>query len=706
MLFLALLLPTIVLGAGSDRPDVVIIVDTSRSMTNPGMDPERTSLLVAKLYADIVPGNLAVVRLLDLSADRELLPRRETDETRRCKKEGRDRVCNIVESTEDWAELARENRHGVLARGSRGDRSFKRRLDTHLAQTGGNSLFYLSFEAARGVFEHHAAQGQPSANRTVIWLSDGEDEAPNQLTPVVAGLVAEDVRIETVILGRGDPVIPRQLGLEPVRAGSPAELMGAFAQTFRRIMRAPYRIDQVVAESPSFRVRPNVETMWVVVYGDTSLERVDLRGADGRAYPADYAADSQPRAGAYRVARIERPAAGEWRVEIVGGGSGAAYAVVQRSSLKPVLLSPDSAQADVETRLVAAIAAGEAPTPITDSQVLDEARIRGVVDGVELVFNDKGQGADETAGDGRFSAFHRFSRTGPQPLELHLTSPFADRRTNVTIDVSGVFRYGGPDLEVRFGERRVPSTGCLPVSPIDGLVHQGSLPFELTVGGGLPADHEVAVTLGGQRLTPRGSAVDWAAGATLMVCLELDDQAPSSTAAGEPVLSLRSRGGTDEQVLRIRPYWEVHGRTFWERWSWLILGLLALAVLVFIALGYILPIRFQKTLAICFAPERADIDEYPPQAIRTWRGTGIGFYRNARAFLHPNFRLDGKVQGALAVLRAEGNRTRVDGLGGQPLYRESATSDWDQVPQGGELARPGEVYRIGESGPFFRLSAR
>ena len=42
--------------------DVVVLVDTSTSMVQPGMDPERTSLLVTKLFADIVPGNLAVGR--------------------------------------------------------------------------------------------------------------------------------------------------------------------------------------------------------------------------------------------------------------------------------------------------------------------------------------------------------------------------------------------------------------------------------------------------------------------------------------------------------------------------------------------------------------------------------------------------------------------------------------------------------------------
>src|SRR5437764_783160 len=55
--------------SGQTTADVVVVVDTSTSISKAGMDPERTSLLVAKLLADIVPGDLAVVRLLDLSKD-------------------------------------------------------------------------------------------------------------------------------------------------------------------------------------------------------------------------------------------------------------------------------------------------------------------------------------------------------------------------------------------------------------------------------------------------------------------------------------------------------------------------------------------------------------------------------------------------------------------------------------------------------------
>ncbi len=689
-------------------PDVAVIVDTSKSMRRPGMDPERSSLLVSKLLADILPGNLSVIRLLDRGDDAELLPRIRTGERGACKEDSSE-PCWTVEPTTDWGELAREGRYGVLRRVRRGDAAFKQQLDEHLAQTRGDSLFYLSFRAAEGVFAANAAAGEASENRTIIWLSDGKDEAEGKLLQVVEDLRDGGVRIDTILFGRGDPTIPERLDLEPVQVDSPLALMGAFAQAFRRIMRAPYRIDHLVAEQPSFDVRANVDTVWVVVYGDPSLDQVTLYDADGRAYPADFAADRWDTAGAYRVARVERPPAGTWRVETDGGGPDAAYAVVQRSSLRPLFIGPERVQANVETRLLAGIAAGNDSTPVADPEVTADATLRITIDDTALQLRDDGTGGDEVAGDGRFTTLYRFTESGPQELTLELQSPLARAKTEATVEVEGVFRYGGADVALRFDLLRVsdePPPRCVAV-PLAGLEHRGTVPVELVRDGPLPAGHRLFLHIGGERLDAGAGPGDWPQGAGLEACLEVRRSAPDWRAAGTPVLSLRRAGSTDPaERLRLLPHWQVQGLGFWERWGWLILSLLAVLTTLLVALGYILPVRFQATLAIAFGPERDDVDEYPPQPVRNWRGVGIGFYRNARAFLQRDFRLSGRAHGALAVLFADGPATRVQGRGGFTLFREDSLGDWVQLPQDGELARPGEVYRIGEAGPYFRLSAR
>src|SRR5690349_3300258 len=145
---------------GKATADVVVIVDTSLSMKEPGMDPERTSLLVAKLFSDIVPGDLAVVRLMDLVADKNLLPNRSTGRMEPCP-ESPTGMCEVVEQATDWMAEARKGRFGALLRPARGEASYKQSLDGHLAQIGNNSQFGLAFAAAQGVFDQHGNRKVP-----------------------------------------------------------------------------------------------------------------------------------------------------------------------------------------------------------------------------------------------------------------------------------------------------------------------------------------------------------------------------------------------------------------------------------------------------------------------------------------------------------------------------------------------------------------
>ena len=83
------------------------------------------------------------------------------------------------------------------------------------------------------------------------------------------------------MFGRGDVSLARQLGLETQQVASPAQLMKAFAGAFRRIVQAPYAIDNEVAAAPSFDIKPDVREAWIVVYGDDSLRGASLTGPQG-----------------------------------------------------------------------------------------------------------------------------------------------------------------------------------------------------------------------------------------------------------------------------------------------------------------------------------------------------------------------------------------------------------------------------------------
>lgn len=156
--------------------------------------------------------------------------------------------------------------------------------------------------------------------------------------------------------------------------------------------------------------------------------------------------------------------------------------------------------------------------------------------------------------------------------------------------------------------------------------------------------------------------------------------------------------------VEIRLRWQVRGLSFWQRWGWLILLILAILAALFVILGFVLPQRFSGTLAVTYVPDRAELDEQSPQPVKQWSGVRIGFYRNARAFLHPDFRLSGKPQGAVACLYAERGGARVAPGRGLSLSRETLEGDWESVAADGRRARAGDVFRIGDRGPYFRIT--
>lgn len=701
LLGLVLLAPAIAAGDDKATADVVVIVDTSVSMKEPGMDPERTSLLVAKLFSDIVPGDLAVVRVLDLEADKQLLPRRDTGRVQPCL-EDPSQLCHVVDAASDWMADARKGRFGALVRPARGDAAYKVQLDSHLAQVSNNSQFELAFAAAQGVFDQH---GKRQAPRMVVWLSDGRADHPEPVRQAISQMVAQGTAVEAVVFGRGDVRLARDSGLAARQASGPAQLMKTFAGIFRRVVQAPYEIDSEVAATPSFEIKPNVQEAWIVVYGNDSLRAASLTGPRGTV-EADYARDSHPGAGAYRVVYLERPAAGHWTVGVQGGGPDAAFAVVQRSDLSPVLLAPKTAAAGVKVQWVAGLTSGTAGTLVTDPAVLSETRMSAWVENRWIELSDDGANGDVSRGDGRFSGWAELQTVGDEHIRVRAVNPLLDRTVGAVVKVSGVFESTGASMEVDLGTIAAGGEVCRPLS-LGAARHQGAVPFELRTLREATFGHSLEVRLPRGVLRPGGSPQPISPGDGPRICLRTSPRAPSSRADGEPWLELRVAGTSEPRhavILKLR--WRVAGLSFWQRWGWLILTLLGLLLGLFVLLGFVLPKRFQPSLAVTFVPERRELDEQTSQPVVQWKGVGSGFYRSAQAFLHSNYRLSGNSRGALAGLFAEGAGTRVRPGRGSSLFRETLDGGWEAVEAEGRRARGGDVYRIGDGGPFFRISFR
>ncbi len=223
----------------------------------------------------------------------------------------------------------------------------------------------------------------------------------------------------------------------------------------------------------------------------------------------------------------------------------------------------------------------------------------------------------------------------------------------------------------------------------------------------LPSDHEFELRAGGKRESPGGSPINLGPEETKEICLVTGRLAPASKASAENYVVLGVAGHTEKDtIVEIQTTWTVKPLTFWEKWGWLILLILAAALVFFIIYGWIKPNRFPTGLALQFAPAYEELDDQTPQPVKLWRGVGIGWYRDARACLQDNFRVTPKVKGSVAILQAGKRKAVMVRWGSRTLYREVGLNEWEAVAQNGRRTGHGETYRVGESGPYFRISLR
>ena len=133
--------------------------------------------------------------------------------------------------------------------------------------------------------------------------------------------------------------------------------------------------------------------------------------------------------------------------------------------------------------------------------------------------------------------------------------------------------------------------------------------------------------------------------------------------------------------------------------------LVAAAVLLltaFIAWGFISPARFPRNLGLYLSPAE-DLDEGFLQIICARKGTGSGFYRDARAYIGADFRLSGNRGGALACLIAGRPRPRLKPLPGQPLQRRTPEDDWEPLTETPALIPFGVLHRNEAGSLYFEL---
>jgi hypothetical protein len=680
--------------------DVVVIVDTSTSMSRPGMDRERTSLLVAKLLADIVPGQLAVVRVLDVNKDKQWIPSHEVGgKSTPCSEDPR-RNCTKVEPDGDWDKNVRDNKYGALMRQSRGDSAFKQQLDGHLAQSINNSFFGLAFRAAQGVFNSHPS-GPP---RTVIWLSDGETDDPARVRTAIRELRDQGAKVEAIVFGKGTTEFAKTLDVNLQVSQSPAGLMKAFASAFRRIVQAPYQVDNLIQTTPSFEMQPNVREAWIVTYGDATLGDVTIDTPAGP-QQANYAMEKHESAGAYRVFYAANPAAGRWTVRANGGGADAAYAVVQRSALGPIYLEPRTAMAGVPVTIKASVGPQGTMQVLPGRDLPPGLELDITIEGKTFPLNDEGRQGDQTAGDGIYSAVVTFEKQQRTPVTIRVRSEVITGTINQIVEVTGIFRYQGDGpLTLDLGSFRYGGEGCSEVALIPA-VHTGAIPFELVTLKDPGEDFAFeGRTLGGT-MRSKGGPVSLGPNEKVRVCLKASTRAPSSEAKGEPWIELRVAGSSQADArVPIQLRWKVQGLPWMLRYKWPLISALASLVVLILAIGYLSPKNFPSYLSLAIAATPDDLESAPFVSIRQYR-VGKGFFSDACACIHRDLRVNARKAGAVAYLHPRSGGTEVQAGSGVDLFRDE-TGDWEPVPSQGRRAKNDEAYRAGRNGPYFRIATK
>jgi hypothetical protein len=537
----------------------------------------------------------------------------------------------------------------------------------------------------------------------VIWLSDGEvANASARLTAAeLKQLAAMGAEVRAIVFGRGKTEFLERSGLTPSRAAGPAQLVESFTDAFRGIVKAPYKVHAPVATQPQFEMKRWIDEAWIVVYGDTTLGAVSLETPNGKV-DANYAQEVWATAGAYKVAHLDSPAPGKYKVNVAGGGPNVTYGVVQRSSVKAYYLGPSEGATGVPIRVVAGLRALPDGPEIPESEFGEKVQMTLHSGGESLTMYDDGSNGDEKAGDGRYSAMLTLREAGDSRVEITAKNSFLNQSATGTIRATGHFRCRRCEEIIDFGAIRAGGSACRDLA-LDAE-REGILPFQIVPLLKLPPGHSFELQAG----KARSSHLKLEPSDSVRVCLSTGRDAPNFVASGEKWAAFSAEGRTSPgSRVEIRMRWRVEALSFWERWGWLILLLLGLALLTWIAYGYIRPFRFARELAISFAPEYADLDDQTPQPLKQWRDIRIGFYRNAKAYFRPDFRITGKKSGAIALLEAGPNRSAFAfPSGGYQLFRETSDGDWEAVPPAGRRVQNGEVYRVGEGGPHIRVTAR
>lgn len=656
----------------------------------------------------------------------------------------------------------------------------------------------------------------PSAQRMLLVIADagGLGDCDDVLTRELLDLKRGGVSIAAINLGGDKGAFDRNPAFDFTTAALTAQgLIEAVALVYQRFLGAKHVQTGRLQNEISVDIAPFVNEAFLIVAADGPIGSFEQNPGN----PASKSVDLNFRGGGvtrgldgivrgYRIARLERPAAGRWRFRIPGFGNGAGWMLLQDFAIGGRVVSSGTVPKGVDVPLEVELFDQSTGQKIIDTSKLPGLQVSVDVEGRKVTFHDDGHGGDKQAGDGIFTATTTFNKIGDTPLQVQVQSDLLDRKFPATIKVidaswqlavrsprrvevdrpvmlsvalepigSAATLHepervdvvtGGPVIQLRddgkgadskAGDRTFTGawtpaeTGTLHLDyvPVGGShAAQASAPLEvfgrLKFGPSVPVqfgrigsksdstrqldlgsadvrgDFQVNVTtpfksersimeidlgngwlpLGKEPQTVRlsdGGRKTWPLRLRVGEC-------PDAFPAGKTAdLVIAGIGGDGRPVKTVVPMKVEIVADPWLRCWWPILALiLGVIVAGIIVHGYWVPSRFSPRMGVMLSPEE-DLNEGFFHPIRTQRGTGSGFYRDARVYICQDFRLAGQSRNPVARLRADHKQVKIAPASGAAVWRQNADGEWEQIPPDESTIRFGDLFRNDSGTLFFEL---
>ena len=317
---------------------------------------------------------------------------------------------------------------------------------------------------------------------------------------------------------------------------------------------------------------------------------------------------------------------------------------------------------------------------------------------------DDGQGGDPSAGDNRYTGVWTPRQAGDQSLRFTGVGGGPAQSLTVPVRVVGTLQLPDP-IPVALGKTgsNSESQGRLDLT---GTLVKGEYPLE--VSSDFAASNSVLEIDLGQGwvaldASPKPLVLSQTGHRQWPLRLRVGDCSGGVSAGQAFAIELKGTDADGQPLSHKIPLTLEIVEDPWLHCWWPLLAAGAGALLAGIVVhGFWSPSRFSGRLGVVISPEE-DMNEGFFHPIRAQRGTGSGFYRDARAYIRQDYRLSGSAKAALACLRASGKRVQIKPAAGMPLYRLNMDGEWEALPAEETPVHFGVAYKDSMGSLFFEI---